>query len=273
MKGLSFSLLLLFLICVSAPAQTVRQLRKAFSMKMPSGAGNNGGTVALNLKNRFYYATIAGNKTYSIAYFNAIGEMVSPPDLSLLADIRGLWYNPSLKTLQANAFGNLGWMNYVLDESGVPYDIKPYLGGQLQPFPNSVAQYNQRENLVHFLKGSMVLAYDVTTGKEIKEKAVLLKTGYTKKTPPPAGWTIDSVSVLPQYNSTTVVYTGLNNAEFGLLNVQNREIELYSRADGLMTQKLKLPAEARPNDKLNFSYCNNVYFIYDATTRSWVGYR
>lgn len=272
MKKLTL-LALLFICTHQLNAQTVRQLRQSMVLQMPSGPGANGGTVAINLKNRFYYATIAGNKTYSIAYFNASGEMVSPPDLAVLADVRGLWYNPNLKTMQANGYGNMGWMNYVLDESGVPYDIKPYLSGTLQPFPNSVGQYNQRENLVHFLKGSTVVAYDATTGKLVPEKTVLLKTGYSKKTPPPAGLLIDSAKVLPQYNSTTVVYTGISNAEFGLLNVQTNEVELYSKADGLLSQKLKLPADARPNDKMNFSFANNVYFIYDVSKRAWIGYR
>jgi streptogramin lyase len=86
-------------------AQTVRQLRKVTELRMPSGAGDNGGTVALNLKNRYYYATIAGNKTYSMAFFNGSGEMVSPPDLALMADIRGLWYSPVTKTFHGNAHG------------------------------------------------------------------------------------------------------------------------------------------------------------------------
>jgi len=117
------------------------------------------------------------------------------------------------------------------------------------------------------------VAYDASNGKELKEKTVLLKIVYSKKTPPPAGLVIDSVKVLPQYNSTTVIYTGISNAEFGLLNVQTKEIELYSKADGLLTQRLKLPPDTRTNDKLNFSYCNNVYFIYDVLKRSWIGYR
>lgn len=258
---------------VFAPAQSVRQIRKSFEMKMPSGPGENGGTVAINLKNRYFYATIAGNKTYSIAYFNAIGEMMSPPDLSQLADIRGMWYSPALKTFVANGYGSTGWFTYVLDDAGVVYDVKPLFSGQLQPFPNSVAQYNQRENLVHFLKGSTVVAYDAATGKELKEKAVLIKAGYTKKSPPPAGTVIDSNAVLKDYNSTTVIYTGMSNAEFGLLNIKTKEIELYSKADGLMTQKLKLPDDAVVKDKLNFSFSNNVYFLYDSRKRSWIAYR
>ena len=273
MKNIFLASFLFLTFSLTLHAQTVRQLRKFVELKMPKGPGDNGGTVAINSKNRYYYATIAGNKTYSMAYFNAVGEMMSPPDLSLLADVRGMWYNPALKTMQANGYGASGWFNYVLDESGVPYDIKPYLTGQLQPYPNSVGQFNQRENLVHFLKGSVILAYDPATGKEVKEKTILLKTGYSKKMLPPADYKIDSFKVLTKYNSTTVIYTGISNAEFGLLNVETNEIELYSKADGLNTQKLKLPAEAHPTDKLNFSYCNNVYFVYEKSKRSWIGYR
>lgn len=268
---------LLLLLCSTSVAETVnaqsvRQLRKTIELKMPRG-GENGGTVAQNGKNRNFYATIAGNKTYSFAYFNQVGEMMSPPDLSILADVRGLWYNSALKTFQGNAFGSGGWVTYVMDDAGVPYDVKPFLPGQLQPHPNSVAQYNLRENLVHFLKGSTVVSYNAATGAEVKEKTFLLKTGYSKKIPPPVDLVIDSNAVLTKYNTTTVVYTGISNAEFGLLNVETKEIELYSKTDGLMYQKLKLPADAIVKDKLNFSFSNNTYFLYDARNRSWIGYR
>ncbi len=254
-------------------AQTVRQLRQTIVLKMPKGPGDNGGTVAINLKNRNYYATIAGNKTYSMAFFNGVGEMTGPPDLALMADIRGLWYNPVLKTFQANTYGSGGWVTYVMDDAGITYDVKPQFKGQLQPYPNSVGVYNQKENTVYFLKGSTVVAYDAATGKEQKEKTVLLKTGFTKKVPPPADLKIDSNKVLLDYNSTTVIYTGLVNAEFGLLNIQTNEIELYSRNDGLMYQKLKLPETAVVKEKLNFAFCNNVYWLYDDLKRSWIGYR
>jgi len=268
-------LLLPALCCLtqSATTQTVRQLRKVSELKMPPGQGDNGGTVSINLKNRYYYATVAGNKTYAMAFFNGMGEMVSPPDLSLMFDVRGLWYNPALKTFQGNGYGNAGWVNYVMDDAGIPYDVKVSFPGQNQPFPQSVATYNQRENLVHFLKGSVVVAYDANTAKEVKEKAVLLKAGFTRKTPPPAGLVIDSNKVLANYNSTIVVFTGIGNAEFGLLNTSTNEVELYSRADGLMTQRLKLPPEAPVKDKLNFSFCNNIYWLYDKSNRSWIGYR
>lgn len=272
MKKIFFLFSLLVLIDTSF-AQAPRQLRKVTELKMPTGGGDNGGTVALSQKNRYYYATIAGNKTYSMAYFSTTGQMMSPPDLALLADIRGLWYNPFLKTFQANCAGTAGWVNYVLDDAGIPYDVKPLYPGQLQPFPQSVGSYNSKENVVYFLKGSTVVVYDAGSGKEQKEKTVLLKTGYSKKNLPPADFKMDSNLVLTQYNTTTVVFTAVPNAEFGLLNIKTHEIELYSRADGLLTQRLKLPPEAPVKEKLNFSFCNNIYWIYDKSNRSWIGYR
>ncbi|MFN4285061.1 MAG: hypothetical protein ACK4E8_03765 [Lacibacter sp.] len=269
----SFVLLLFVICCSTAYGQTVRALRKVIELKMPSGPGNNGGTVAQNGKNRFYYATIAGMKNYSMAFFNGAGQMVSPPDLALLEDVRGLWYQPAAKTFHANGYGSSGWYSYVLDDAGIPYDIKPLFSGQRQPFPQSVAAYNVRENVVYFLKGAAVVAYDAATGNEIPEKMKVLRIGWGRKTPPPPDTPIDTFAISPQHNSTTVIFTGIGNAEFGLLNVKTREVELYSGADGLMSQRLQLPPEAPVRDKLNFAFCNNIYWLYDKSSRTWLGYR
>ena len=273
MKPVIFTALCLTLIYSQLHAQTVRPLRKVSELKMPSGNGDNGGTVAMNLKNRYYYATIAGNKTYSMAFFNGAAEMVSPPDLALMADIRGLWYSPVTKTFHANGYGTTGWITYVMDEAGIPYDLKTQFPGQRQPFPQSTGAYNQRENVVYFLKGSAIVVYDAATGNEVPEKMKVLKAGYSAKKPVPADWKVDTFQVLPDYNSTTVIFTGQANAEFGLLNVKTKEVELYSSVAGLITQRLQLPPEAPVKDKLNFAFANNIYWFYDKGTRSWLGYR
>jgi hypothetical protein len=123
------------------------------------------------------------------------------------------------------------------------------------------------------LQGHTVVTVDVTTGKPVPEKTYPLKLGYTKKAPAPADYKADSTKIPANYNSTTVIYTGITNAEFGLLNIATREIELYSKQDGLLYQKLKLPKEASPRDKFNFGFANNTYFLFDKNKRSWVGYR
>jgi hypothetical protein len=271
MKTISYLFTLLFCIQISK-AQSTREIRKTIELIMPKGNGDNGGTVAVNLKNRNVYATIVGNKTYSMAFFNGIGQMASPPDLALLADIRGLWYNPALKTFQANTFGG-NWVNYVIDDAGIPYDVKPSFTNVPQPNANSIAVFNQRENVVYFLKGATVVTVDINTGKPVPEKTYPLKLGCTKKAPAPADYKADSTKIPASYNSTTVIFTGITNAEFGLLNIATREIELYSKQDGLLYQKLKLPKEAVPRDKFNFGFANNTYYLFDKQKRSWVGYR
>jgi hypothetical protein len=269
--------IVLFFLCITSlsflEAQPVRPLRMVMELNMPRGEGDNGGTVAISLKNRNYYATIAGKKTYAMAIFNGAGERVSPADLALLYDIRGLWYHPVKKTFIANGFGTLGWVGYVMDESGIPYNADVLFSGQRQPFPQSVGQFSQKENLVYFLKGSTALAYDAGTGNPLPEKNKLLRLGFTRKNPPPANQMTDSFSIRTDYNTTTLIYTGLSQSEFGLLNLKTREIELYSATDGLLTTRLKLPDDIPVKDKLNFAFCNNFYWLYDNNKRSWMGLR
>lgn len=266
-------LAILIFVSVYAEAQIKRHLEVVARLEMPSGPGENGGTVSINHRNKNIYATIAGNKSYALAVFNNLMEPLSPPDLALMYDIRGLWYHAKHQTFYANTFGTTGWVKYKIDNLGIPYNASIAFEGQRQPFPQSVGQYNLKENLVYFLKGSVVVAYDANSGNPLPEKNILLKVGYTKASPPPADWKVDSFSVVEDYNSTTVVYTGIAKSEFGLLNIKKREIELYSAADGLLTNRLKIPERVPVKDKLNFAYCSNLYWLYDTESRSWAGMR
>jgi hypothetical protein len=83
----------------------------------------------------------------------------------------------------------------------------------------------------------------------------------------------DNYDVLQDYNNTTIVYTGITNAEVGLLNAANKKIELYNLKDGHLTRKLALPEDAPTEDFLNFAYCNSVYWLFDKSARVWKGYK
>jgi hypothetical protein len=262
----------LLLLTYTSNAQTTRLLEKTTTLLMPGRAGENGGTVAMHGQKRYYYATLIGNKTFPIAFFDGDGERMSPPDLALLADIRGLWYNKNERTFFGNGFGKNGWYKYIMDEEGLPYDIVPLFEGQQQPAIQSVAAYHAQEDVVYFLTGAAAVAYQGTSGKVLPEKMKIIKTGYTVKQPPPANLSLDTFQRMPQYN-TTLVYTGVRNGEFGLLNIQSRTIELYSAGNGLLTQRLQLPPDAVVKEQFNFAFCNNTYWLYDASSRSWIGYQ
>jgi hypothetical protein len=68
-------------------------------------------------------------------------------------------------------------------------------------------------------------------------------------------------------------YTGIPNAEFGLLNVMQRQVELYNEKTGLLTQKLKLPDDLPTWPAFNFGYANGTYWAFDQDTRTWTGYK
>ncbi|MFN9709987.1 MAG: hypothetical protein ACK55K_01090 [Bacteroidota bacterium] len=265
--------ILIVFLSFHTKAQTKRQLQIMMRLEMPNNKGENGGTVTLHQRNKNYYATIAGNKAYSLAVFNNLSELISPPDLAQLYDIRGLWYHPREQTFYANAFADTGWIKYTIDRDGTPYDAAVVYKGQRQPHSQSVGQYSIKENLVYFLKGCKVVAYDANTGIPAPEKNKILKVGFTRKNPPPAEWEADTVKTPYGYNFTTVIYTGIGQAEFGLLNAGKREIELYSASDGLMTTRLMIPERIPVREKLNFSFCNNMYWLFDSQLRSWIGLR
>lgn len=269
----SIPTLLLFFFCLYGTGQTVRPLRNVASLVMPGTAGMNGGTVTQNQKNRNYYATLIGNITFPLAIFNTTGDRISPFDLRILYDVRGLWYNPAQRTFHGNGYGDNGWFKYVMDEEGIPYNVAPLFEGQHQPFSQSVAAYSQKENLVYFLKGNAAVAYDASTGKELPDRIKFFKTGYSIKQPPPPDYKIDSFKMITGYNTTTLIYTGITNSEFGLLNVEKREVELYSASTGLLFQRLQLPPEAVVKERFNFAFCNGIYWFYDNASRTWSGFK
>jgi hypothetical protein len=75
------------------------------------------------------------------------------------------------------------------------------------------------------------------------------------------------------YNYNVLIYTGIPKAEFGLLNITENQVELYNSKTGLMTQKLKLPADVETYPAFNFSYSNGIYWFFNMDTRIWTGYK
>jgi hypothetical protein len=70
-----------------------------------------------------------------------------------------------------------------------------------------------------------------------------------------------------------LIFTGFPKAEFGLLNTNLKQVELYNRKTGLMTQKLKLPEAIELWKAFNFTYTNGIYWSFNQDTRIWTGYK
>jgi hypothetical protein len=274
MKKLFLSLL--FLSPFLLPAQTVKSLKKTITLKMPKTAdddmpGTRGASVVWHPVQKKYYAAMAGNVAYPIAVFDAAGKRLSDDDVECQVDVRGLWYNAKTKKLSGNGYGETGWFSYSLDENGIPYEAEVLYEGQNQPGDQSVGSYNTAKNMVYFLSGQQVKVYN-NMAEEVTDSTVRFYAGVAKKADINED---DDKTYLNEddYNQTTLIYTGIPKAEFGILNIMENQVELYDRKSGLLTRVLKFPEDATTEASFNFAYTNGTYWLFNMETRIWTGYK
>jgi hypothetical protein len=267
----SILIVLLALSTVVVNAQpAAKTLKKVLELKIPRKGGAHAASVAWHPGLKRYYAAMAGNVSFCLGIFDAAGKRLSTPEQKTYFDVRGLWYNPHTKTLQMNGYNNFGWAEYKLNSKGFPDTISLLHEGMKQPDEQSVGAFNPKEKIVYFLneEGNVDL-YDPEDG-DFRE-SLDLTLGKTKKDADKEF--TDNEDVIKDYNSSTVIYTGIAGAEIGLLNHINSEIELYNIKDGHMVRKLSLPADAPVEQFLDFSYCNGIYWFFDRIEMVWKGFK
>lgn len=273
MKKIFFTLFLALPFLMNA--QVVKTLKKTIELTMPktvddSMPGTRGAAVVWHPLQKKYYAGFAGNEGYPLAVFNVTGKRLSDDDQTALVDTRGLWYNPKLKKICGNGYSDIGWFSYELDAKGIPAESEIYAAGMNQPGEQSIGVFNAKSNLVCFLHGQNIYMYNAEAMQE-EDSTIRLYPGISKKEDIDVD---DDGTVLSgDYSSNVLIYTGIPKAEFGLLNVIEKQVELYNRNTGLLTQKLKLLADLPTWPAFNFSYANGTYWAFDQDTRIWTGYK
>lgn len=274
MKKLVHLLICLVLISTGSLEAQNRQLKKVMELKMPKTAdddmpGTRGASVAWNPLTKKYYASFAGNMAYPMAVFDVSGKRISDSSLTTMIDTRGLWYNQATKKICGNAYADYGWFSYVLNTKGIPTDLKFDYEGQIQPDAQCVGVYDPSKGNLLFLLGSQVHFYNLTTGDSIK--AIQIHWG--RKLSDGPGDDEDEYSSNEDYNYTNIVYTGIKGAQIGVLNITNKEIELYNYSNGYKAQVLALPMNAKTEASFNFAYANDIYWLFDIANRKWIGYK
>jgi len=264
------------LILQTAQAQKTepvkKELKKVLELVIPEGDGANGASVVWHPVLKRYYAAIAGNAAFFIGAYDMKGNLLTPEDQEALFDIRGMWYNPASKTIQMNGYDTTGWAEYKLNAKGLPVDVRSFVRESIQPNTQSTGAYDPVTKQLYFfnLDGN-IDKYDF---KSIKFKETLeLTLGFTAGEAEGDPDEIDNEIAIADYNTTTVIYTGIKNAEIGLLNVLNSEVELYDLKTGHITKKLSLPVDAPVEEALNFAYTNGIVWLFDKNNRTWIGYK
>ncbi len=249
--------------------QQPKTLKQVLTLHIDREGGANAANVAWHPVQKKYYAAQAGNETFPMEVFDANGRMLSDDNLETIIDIRGFWYNPNTKTLQANGYDNTGWVEYKLNGKGIPTSIVKIDIEPGKPDPQSVCAYDAKKNVVYFFDYSTVgiERHKMTDG--VSDTTIALHLGAKTKNDIVA----DQKTIKANYNENALIYTGIAGSEIGLLNVNDKQIELYNIATGLMTKVLKLPDGAPVEKSMNFSFCNDIYWLNDKTERIWHGYK
>ncbi len=262
-----------YTLTAQAQATAPQALKKIMTLKMPKTAddampGTRGASVAWHPEHKKYYAVFAGNQGYPLGVFDENGNRVSSDALAAFIDTRGLWYHPGKKLIMGNAYSDNGWFSYLLNSKGIPADVEEMLEGENQPDPQSVGAYNSTAKQVLFLKNSFVYSYDEEGDVQ---DSVAIHWSRTKTQGPADGETPHEEN--EDYNSSTVIYSGIKGSELGLLNVTNKQVELYDIKTGYLTKVLALPENAKTELFFNFAYANGIYWLFDMAKREWTGYK
>lgn len=267
MKRIFSSLIAFMLLSGMAMAQT--KLKNVMTLEVPGDGGSNGASMAYHPVTKRYYAPMAGNASFQMAVYSATGKLLSTDEDATVVDVRGIWFNPASKTLQVNCYDEGGWVEYKLNSKGMISDTKTLFEGRKQPSDQSVASFDTKAKCLIFLDGHTVVYYSLATG-EATDKMVELFPGVKQ------GKKVDEDAMIPEfednYNTTTVLYIGSPIAEYGLLNTEEKQIELYNKK-GYMVKTLKLPEDAPCNKSFNFGYANGIYWLFDKEARTWSGYK
>ena len=272
MNKILLPLLFLLLSFSNAFSQESKSLKKILELKIPREGGANGAQVVWHPLQQKYYAAMAGNASFCLAVFSDAGTLLSPSTQETLFDIRGLWYNPSTRSIQMNGYDDYGWGEYLLNSTGLPTDVKELQEGLHQPDAQSSGAFDSREKVVYFIsEDGNIEKYDFEMG-EYRE-LIELALGKTKESDKDNTFSKSNYDVFEDYNSTTLIYTGIRGAEIGLLNHYKKQVELYNITTGYMTRKLLFPTDAPANTILNFAYTNGVYWLFDKENRVWKGYK
>lgn len=277
MKRIILFALVVFATTNTLQAQLKQSLKKVMELKMPKTAddempGTRGACVAWHPVQKKYYAVMAGNIEYPLAVFDIAGKRLSGDELTAMNDSRGLWYNPATKEINGNGFGSTGWFRYVLDKKGLPESAPITLEGSNQPDGQCVGAFHPVRKEVLFLYGGVVSLYSLADGSS--SGSVQINWGKKKASSASDGGSDSESGETPSaYNYTSVIYTGIKNAELGFLNTEKKTIELYDFVSGFLTKEMPLPGNAVTEGSFNFAYANGIYWLFNMETRTWIGYK
>lgn len=252
----------LYSFSVNGSVESNGTFKTSIMLQMPGESGTNGAGVAYNPGKKLYYAVFAGNMDYPITVFDAKGKIKECLITNAGFDARSFWYNKTTNNVMGLCFSEGGVVKFQLDKKGLlatsPETIKE---GMFQPSEQSAGSYNEKGNEMYFLNSStgMIEVWNAAQWGTLKRS---FKINCTMNG--------NNSTVSDDYN-TSVIYTGIKKKEVALLNVPARAIEFYNETTGDFTERKSLPKtlDFDLRYSFNFSYANNMFWIFNINNRTW----
>ncbi len=212
----------ILMIGFTANAQKPVTLKQVLTLRIDREGGANAASVAWHPVQKKYYAAQAGNETFPMEVFDANGKMLSDDKLETMADVRGFWYNPNTKALQANCYDTGGWVEYKLNGKGTPASVLNMNKEPGKPDAQSVGAYDPKKNVVYYFDYSTVGVERHKMSDDVSDTTISLHLGAKTK----SDIKDDQDVAKTNYNENTIIFTGIAGSEIGLLNVTDKQIEL-----------------------------------------------
>lgn len=252
---LTLTIVFLLLSGVAFSQVLLQNPKASLKLKVQQDGGYNGASVAYNPVAGVYYAVMAGNSDYPLETFDAQGRNVYQAQAG--NDLRGLWWNPKSKSIEGNCYADGGIVSLGLNGSGYATgnNEEVWYGSGYQPAEQSVGTFDPSKKEIVYFDGYYISGYSRKNGK-------VTKTFVTPQLEVP----------IEDINTTTVIFTGVETMEYGLLDFVDKTLFLFD-LDGYQTGTVNLPADAETYDAFNFSYANGYLFLFDQESRVWTGYK
>lgn len=228
----------------------------SLELSIEQSGGKNGASVAYNPDQQVYYCVIAGNATYPLETFDKNGRNVYQS--KAYNDMRGIWWNSKTNALEGNCYLDGGIVSIGITDRGYAGTGNKvvFSGSDYQPNDQAVGTYDPKKKEILYYDEGRILGYSRKDGSPT-DTYILLSLP------------VDNSDI----NWTTLLFTGKKKMELGVLDVYNKKVYLFDRKDGSHTGTVSLPSSATVYDAFNFSYANDYIFLFDQSSRKWIGYK
>ena len=204
-----------------------------------------------------YYSVNAGSPLYYIDTFDEEGTRVDSIPQGF--DYRGLWYNPENGQLEGNGFEFSGVFNQSLNLiTGLPNGTGNQIFPDNQPNPQSCGVLNTDQYEIVYYDEGQIYRYDREDNSFISSHTI---TGLPNQ--------------LDLINTTSLIYTGCPNHEYGVLEHQSGQLYLLSAVNFTISAIVQLPTAAVTSPAVSYkmAYTNEQLWLYDGAATSWRSYR